>query len=105
MAYMHMALVGARDGFISAQVSESSPSLKRRGLDSETNAEITHLARKPMPYAFSRTLQVFKHFMIPFMTHFMIHIRRYVYLGIGVIMGNIIKSARMYMVMRGANVS
>ena len=26
--YMHMALVGVRDGFISAQVSESSPSLK-----------------------------------------------------------------------------
>ena len=25
--YMHMALVGVRDGFISAQVSESSPSL------------------------------------------------------------------------------
>ena len=26
--YMHMALVGVRDGFISAHVSESSPSLK-----------------------------------------------------------------------------
>ena len=69
-----MTLVGGRDGFISAQVSES-----------DTSAEITHLARKPMPYAFSRTLQVFKHFRIPFMAHFMTHIPRYVYLGIGVI--------------------
>ena len=40
-------------------------------LNPEMSAEITHLARKPMPYAFSRTLQVFKHFMIPFMAHFM----------------------------------
>ena len=31
----------------------------RLGLDSDTSAEITHLARKPIPYAFSRTLQVF----------------------------------------------
>ena len=83
-----MALAGVRDGFISAQVSESSPSLKGEGWIQ------IHLARKPIPYAFSRTLQVFKHFMIPFMAHFMTRIPRYVYLGIGVIMGNIIKSAR-----------
>ena len=29
--YMHMVLVGVRDGFISTQVSESSPSLKGDG--------------------------------------------------------------------------
>ena len=49
-----------------------------------TSAEITHLARKPIPYAFSRTLQVFKHFRIQFMAHFMTRIPRYVYPGIGV---------------------
>ena len=73
---MHMALVGVRDGFISAQVSESSPSLK--GEKGE----------------FSRTLQVFKYFTILFMAHFMTHIQRYVYLCIGFIMGNVIKNAR-----------
>ena len=35
-----------REGFISAQVSERS----------ETSAEITHLARETVPYAFSRTI-------------------------------------------------
>ena len=39
-------------------------------------------------------LQEFKHFSIPFMTNFTTHIPRYVYLGIGVIMGNIINSVR-----------
>ena len=62
-------------GFFSAQVSESSLSLK------DTGAEINHLARKTLPYAFYRTLQVFKHFRILFMAHFMTHIPRYVYLG------------------------
>ena len=54
---MHMALAGVRDGFI-------QPEPVRRVLDSDTDAEITHLARKPIPYAFSRTLQVFQHFRI-----------------------------------------
>ena len=76
------------------------PEPERWGLDSDTSAEITHLARKPMPYAFSRMLRVFRHFRIPFMAHFMTHfmtrIPRYVYLGIGVIMGNVIKSARTF---------
>ena len=53
-----MALVGVRDGFISAQVSESSPSLKGECWIHTPSAEITHLARRPIPYAFSRTLQV-----------------------------------------------
>ena len=57
--YMHMVLVGVRDGFISAQVYESSPSLKGEGWIRKANAEITHLARQPIPYAFSRMLQVF----------------------------------------------
>ena len=46
---MHMALFRVWDGFImfiSAQVSERS----------ETSAEITHLARETVPYAFSRTI-------------------------------------------------
>ena len=37
--------------------------------------------RKPIPYAFSRTLYVFSHFRIIFMAHFMTHISRYVYLS------------------------
>ena len=90
---MHMAFVGVEDGFISAQVSEYSLS-----------AEITHLARKPIPYAFSRTLQVFKHFRILCMAHFMTHIPRYAYLGIGVIMGNVIKSERIAIVSQSPHV-
>ena len=53
--YMHMALVGVQ------------PESERRVLGSDTSAEITHLARKPIPYAFSLMLQVFKHFRILFM--------------------------------------
>ena len=68
------------------------PEPERWLLDSDTSAEITHPARTPIPYAFSRTLQVFKHSRILFMTHFMTHMPRYVYLGIGVIMGNVIRS-------------
>ena len=47
-----------------------------------------------MPYAFSRMLQAFNHFRILFMAQFMTRIPIYVYLGICVIMGNVIKSAR-----------
>ena len=32
----------------------------------QTRDEITHLAQKPIPYALSRTIQVFKHFRILF---------------------------------------
>ena len=74
---MHMTLVRVRDGFISAQVSESQPEPERRVLGSDTSDEITHIARKPMPYAFSSTLQAFKYFWILFMTHFMTRIYRY----------------------------
>ena len=70
------------------------PESERRMMDSDSSAEITHLARKPMPYAFSCMLKVFKHFRILFIAYCMTHIPRYVYLGIGVIMGNVIKSAR-----------
>ena len=66
------------------------PEPERRVMDSDTRAEITHPAQKPIPYAFSHTLQIFEHFRILFMTRIPI----YDYLGIGVIMGNIIKSAR-----------
>ena len=48
------------------------------------------MAQKPMPYAFSRTLQVFKHFRIPFMVHFM---TRNGHKMFGVIMGDVVKSA------------
>ena len=78
---MHMTLVGVRDGLISAQVSESSPEPERRVLDSDTSA--------------ASTLQVFKHFRVIFITQFMARLPRYVYLGIGVIMGHAIKSARL----------
>ena len=71
-----MTLVGVRDGFISAQVSESSPSLKRQELNLKTSAKLPLITQKPVPYAFSRTLQVFKHFMIAFMAHCMTRIPR-----------------------------
>ena len=45
-----MTLFQVRDGFISARVTSSRPSLK-----DVTSAEIIHLARETMPYAFSRT--------------------------------------------------
>ena len=35
------------------------PEPERRRLDSDRSAEITHLARQPIPHAISRTLQVF----------------------------------------------
>ena len=49
-----MALFRVRDGFISAQVSEIFH--EPLGERSETSAEITHLARETMSYAFSRTI-------------------------------------------------
>ena len=88
---MHVALVGVRDGFISSTRIQPEPEM--RVLDSDTSVEITHLARKPIPYTFSRTLQVFKRCRVLFMAHFMTRIPKYVYLGIGVILGNVIKSA------------
>ena len=63
-------------------------------MDLDPSAEINHLARTPIPYAFSRTLPVFKHFRIFLMAHIITRIPRYVYLGISVILGNVIKSAR-----------
>ena len=49
---MHMALVRVRDGFISAQVSEIFYDAFSASERSETSAEIIHIARETMPYAF-----------------------------------------------------
>ena len=71
--------------FTSLQVSERS----------ETSAEITHLAREAMPYAFFRTISdvscTFKRF------HNLIFHQsvRWVYLGPGVKVGSLFGSARM----------
>ena len=54
--YMHMALFGVRYGFFSAQVSESSPSLKGEvWIRTRVPKKNHHARRQTMLYAFSRT--------------------------------------------------
>ena len=47
--YMHMTLVGVRDGVISAQVSDSNPSLKAECWIQTRVLRLNRLARKPIP--------------------------------------------------------
>ena len=67
----------ARWGYLSTSVS-IQPEPERPVLDLDTSA----LARKQIPYAFSRTLQVFKRFKVLFMAHFITHIKpNHIYLS------------------------